>query len=243
MTLIKEIDLQDISIGYQPMRLTSFHEENSLALQTNELLKKIDEFSIQLETKNERESAWLAFNAWDANSPHDRALNTNLFLAWYLFRNRCLAGHNEPKQSFARSYIELSSNITSVDRYLVSQAELAPFDFFETHEILSLNKIYFKSLCLGYRASYAFFECSLKSKPGEIFLAKVIPLTEDQGVVLARGPHLGRRAKAIISELKRNLIEKRRDEFQTEFSLFEADIFSSYLEISYGLKQPVPILD
>jgi hypothetical protein len=216
---------------FKQTRLTSFSEEESLSFQALELLNNINQFSWHEENSGERENAWQIFNAWEEKSKHKRVENSQLFLAWYLFRKRSKPGSIDLQPSFAKLYIEHSPKMSSIDRYLIEEAEMAPLEFFETYEIPSLNKVYLKSLCQGYRGSYAFFEFPLNCKPNEIFLAKIIPLSEDQGIVLARGPNLHRSAKAIIADLKRNLVGKRRHEFKADFTIFEADIFSTYLEI------------
>ena len=202
-------------------------QERALHERASTLLRTISEFTRNVESENGRSRAWNAFRAWNEESCISTRDHESIFLAWYLFKAQPIAECPSRLASFAKIFANEMLYISPLDRSLIERAESAPIDFFEVHEIPNLNKFYLKSLCLGYRGSFSFFEPPLESRPGDIFLGKVIPIMEDKGILMAKGPRLSRDTKVSVASLRRSLIENRRQEFLSNFPLFEADIFDT----------------
>jgi len=177
--------------------------------------------------------AWDVFRVWLDHRIDAHADVWQLFLAWYVFHWRA-----SPKRTrrlpptIAEKYLLHSPDALHADLHgIVQSAVGAPIDFYEVLYLPDLDTYYLKSLFMGYQKSFGFQRLPRGMELGNVYLAKVVHLYEDQGLIAGISAALGLEAKVAIGNLRRNLIKKRATDFMCEFWLFESDIFNLYRDL------------
>jgi hypothetical protein len=176
--------------------------------------------------------AWRAFRVWLSSWIDYNSDDWRLFLVWYVFHWQAGAEEGDSRPpTVAEYYINSNEDSSPEDRWLLGSASVCPLDFYEIYEFVELGCFYMKSLFLGYQHSFAFPKLPEGLKAGDIFFGKIIHIRDDRGVVAAHSRPFPPSAKVAITALRRQLIQKRKEEFIHNFGLFDSDLFNLYHDL------------
>lgn len=182
--------------------------------------------------------AWDVFRAWLGSGVNVRADDWRLFRAWYVFHwhSQSSGSSNRPElSSIAERYLRDRPEVEPPDAHLLVRSAIGtPMDFYEVLYLPDFERYYLKSLFLGYQQSYAFRALPEGLALGNIYLAKIVHVYADQGLVAGISPPFHANAKVPIGSLRRNLILTRAADFTRDFWLFESDIFNLYHDLAQG---------
>jgi hypothetical protein len=184
-------------------------------------------------------AAWDEFHAWLGHGVDVRAADCRLFLSWYVFHwhSELKLGSERPNQpSLAERYLQDRHEQHSSDMHLLVRSAVGtPLDFYEVLYLPEFGRYYVKSLFLGYQHSFGFEELPPGLELGNVYLAKIVHLFDDQGVLAGVSSALNPYAKVAIGSLRRNLIKTRATDFTRDFWLFDADVFNLYRDLTQPL--------
>lgn len=182
--------------------------------------------------------AWRTFRVWLSSWIDYNSDDWRLFLVWYVFHWQPLelaldreAASGSIAEQYAKAFPE---EVSTAERRMIVAATTNPLDFYEIYEFPELGCYYVKSLFLGYQHSYAFNELPEGLNVGDIFFGKLVHFKDDRGVIAGHSRPFPATAKIAIAYMRRHLIKDRKEEFITNFALFDSDLFNLYHDLLDG---------
>lgn len=183
-------------------------------------------------------AAWDVFRVWVGSGVNRRAEDWRLFLAWYVFHWHSSSEEVSKRPelpSIAERYLRDRPDAVPPEVHLLVRSAIGtPLDFYEMLYLPEFERYYLKSLFLGYQQSFGFEALPEGLTVGDVYLAKIVHIYADQGLIAGISTPFHANAKVPIGFLRRNLIRNRATDFSSDFWLFDSDIFNLYQDLQHG---------